>query len=292
MKIDKSQNIHHSKKGAVTKLRAGETMRKVDLAMWAKNGASMLPTVLKRIDEVIPSEAIGRKIFVDDHSTDGTPSIAKDFGWSVYVNKKGGVGSGASTALRHVTNAYFISIEQDVLLARDWFEKIPKYLENEGVAVAQGWRISNHPVIGKIDEHRMERNRATLGSVDNNIYKTKIMRALGGFPEHLKYVGVDVYVRKRVVSAGFKWVVDSTVISAHLRTGGLREEMRRNYLYGIESDMPRKEALRRSASIAFFSPFRGLEIAVKKKCPQIVYYYPLTRFSNLKGCLEKPEKAL
>jgi len=268
---------------------------KVDLVLWAKNGAATLPMVLRRVDEVIPSEAVDKKIFIDDHSVDESSVFAEDFGWAVYLNEKGGVGSGANLGLRHVTNEYFISLEQDVVLAKDWFEKIPKYLERKDVVVAQGWRISNHPVIGKIDEYSMERFRSSLCSIDNTVYKTKIIRTLGGFPEHLKYTGVDAHIHQRVLNAGFKWVTDSTVLSIHLRKGGLREQIRRYYFYGMDMPILGREELfvkhmdarlRRSASIAFFSPFRGLEIAIKKRCPQAFYYYPLIRFSHLRGSLK------
>lgn len=270
---------------------------KVDLVMWAKNGARMLPAVLKRVNEVIPSEAINKKIFVDDHSTDGSSAIAKHFGWLVFPNEKGGVGSGANIALRQVISEYFVSLEQDVVLAKDWWEKIPRHLERKTVAVAQGWRISNHSIIGKIDEYSMERFKLSLCSIDNTIYKTKVIRALGGFPEHLKYTGVDAYIHQRVLNAGFKWFTDSSVVSVHLRKGGLREQIRRYYLYGMDmqvlekeeymKDIGMKSDLRRSASIALFSPFRGFEIAIKKRCPQAVYYYPLIRFSHLRGCLRR-----
>ncbi len=50
---------------------------KVDLVMWAKNGASCLPEVLSRIDRVIPHENMCHKILVDDHSTDRTVEIAR-----------------------------------------------------------------------------------------------------------------------------------------------------------------------------------------------------------------------
>lgn len=272
-------------------------IRKADLVMWARNGAMVLPTVLRRVDEVIPTGAIGRKVFVDDHSTDRSASIAKDFGWLVFPNEKGGVGAGADLALRHVTNEHFISLEQDVVLARDWWEKIPRHLEERNVAAAQGWRISNHPVIGKIDEYSMERFRHSLCSIDNTIYKTKVIRALGGFPEHLKYTGVDAYIHQHVLNAGFKWITDSSVISIHLRRGGLREQIRRYYSYGMDMPVLGKEGLfvdagvtsglKRSVSIAFFSPFRGLEIAVRKQCPQAICYYPLIRFSHLAGCLKR-----
>jgi len=270
---------------------------KVDLVMWAKNGAKVLSAVLKRIEEVIPDDEVDKKIFVDDHSSDETPLIAKDFGWSVYLNKKGGVGSGANLAFHHVTRKYFISFEQDVILARDWWEKIPRYLKRRGVAVAQGWRISNHPVIKKIDEYFMERFRHSLCSIDNTIYKTEVIRALGGFPEQFKYTGVDVYVRQRLLNTGLKWVTDCSVISVHLRKGGLREQINRYYHYGIDMPILAQEelfikaevtsCLTRNALIALFSPFRSFEIAIKKKCPGALYYYPIIRFSQLVGCLKK-----
>jgi glycosyltransferase involved in cell wall biosynthesis len=272
-------------------------IKKVDLVMWAKNGATMLTKVLERIDEVIPREVIGKKVFVDDSSVDNSSSIAKNFGWLVFTNEKGGIGAGANLALRQVTNEHFISLEQDVVLAGDWWEKIPKYLMEKDVAVAQGWRISDHSVIGKIDEYSMERFRGSLCSIDNTIYKTKIIKALGGFPEHLRYTGVDAHIHQSVLNAGFKWVTDCTILSVHLRKGGLREQIKRYYLYGIDMPILAKEelfigagatsGLRRSASIALFSPFRGLEIAIKKRCPQAVYYYPFIRFSHLKGALKK-----
>jgi len=271
--------------------------RTVDLVMWAKNGASILPIVLKRAEIVIPHEIINKRIFVDDHSVDGTRDIAEDFGWSVYLNPRGGVGSGANTALRYVESERLISLEQDIVLAKDWFEKIPKYLDRKDVAVAQGWRVADHPVLRKIDEYSMERFKEELHSIDNNIYKTKIIKALGGFPEHIKYTGVDPHLRLRVLKAGFKWITDTSVISIHLRKGGLREQMRRHYLSGQGLSKIAKEELfierkidlrlRKAASIAFFSPFRGLEIAVKKRCPQVAYYYPFIRFSFFAGALKR-----
>jgi len=125
---------------------------KADLVMWAKNGAAVLPLVLRRAEEVLPREVLGKKIFVDDHSLDESAKIAEKFDWNVYPNEKGGVGCGAKTALRHVESEYFISLEQDILLAKNWYERISKHLESENVAVAQGWRYPDHPVLKIIDE--------------------------------------------------------------------------------------------------------------------------------------------
>lgn len=63
----------------------------VDLVMWARNGERFLQRVLKRIEKVILHEEINQKILVDDHSTDNTVKIAKQFNWSVYTNPSIGI---------------------------------------------------------------------------------------------------------------------------------------------------------------------------------------------------------
>lgn len=52
---------------------------------------------------------------------------------------------------------FFISVEQDVILERDWWGKIPKYMEDKRVAVAQGVRVATHPTLRKLDEYVLER---------------------------------------------------------------------------------------------------------------------------------------
>ena len=266
---------------------------KVDMVMWAKNGASMLPLVLKRAEEVLPSEAIKNKIFVDDHSADGSREIAKEFGWTVYPNEKGGIGGGANTALKHVECKHFISLEQDLVLAKDWFEKVPRHLEKPNIVASQGAKLSDHPILRKIDEFSFAESNFTLRSIDNTIYKTKIVKSVvGNIPESLRYGAVDSYMRLRIEKSGFKWVVDPTVISIHLRKGGLREQIRRHYFYGLYAPRNKGEFMdetetKRAFKIALLSPLRGLEIAIKKQCPQATYYYPLMRFSFLRGALRR-----
>lgn len=109
---------------------------KVDLAMWIKNGEQFLREVLKSIEQAIPEENINQRIIVDDHSEDQTVRIAKDFNWQVYPNPAYGISSGANEALRHVQTEFFVSLEQDVMLNKDWWTKMSAYLTNPNVAVA------------------------------------------------------------------------------------------------------------------------------------------------------------
>jgi glycosyltransferase involved in cell wall biosynthesis len=286
---------------------------KVDLVMWTRNGGETLPLVLKRISEVIPEAVINKRTIVDDDSTDDTRQIAANFGWTVIPNKGHGISDGANTALANVTPEFFISFEQDLLLARDWWNKIPPLLENSKVTAASGMRFADKPRgIRKLQQYvakkyRGEANMAswlrsrqtaafTLGkSLDNTIYKTSVIKAIGGFPWTGVNAGVDTMMAYKISQAGYEWVVDYSVQSLHLRKG-LKQELEHQYWYGtllytlwqrIETGTNRRPPVSRFGVFSRFviSPFTGLLIAVKTKEPTITYIHPLIRLYYLKGLL-------
>ena len=286
---------------------------KVDLVMWTRNGDETLPSVLKRISEVIPQAVINKRIIVDDESSDNTRQIAATFGWTVIPNKGHGISDGANTALANVTSEFFISFEQDLLLARDWWNKIPPLLENPKVAAASGIRFADKPRgIRKLQQYvakkyRGEANLAswlrsrqtaafTLGkTLDNTIYKTNIMKSLGGFPKTRVNAGVDTMLAYKLDQAGYQWIVDYSVRSLHLRKG-LKQELEHQYWYGtllytiwkrIETGTNMRPPVSRFDVFSRFviSPFTGLLIAFKTKEPTITYIHPLIRLYYLKGLL-------
>ena len=286
----------------------------VDLVMWTKNGAATLPPVLKRISEVIPSSSVNNCIIADDRSTDDTVRIAESFGWQVIPNKGTGISDGANTALNHVTAESFVSFEQDLLLARDWWTKIPKFLENPRVAAASGMRFADKPRgVRLLQKYVAKKYRGeaylaswlrtrqmaafTLGkTLDNTIWKTEAVRSVGGFPKIKVNAGVDTTLAYRLQAAGYQWVVDYNVQSTHLRMG-LRQELQHQYWYAtqlneiwgrIEKETNRPPPLTRSSVLSRFitSPFTGVFVAVRTREPSIAYIHPLIRFYYLKGFLE------
>lgn len=261
-------------------LESDEKMiKKVDLVMWAKNSASLLPLVLKRIGEVIPSGFVGKMIIVDDHSEDNTVEVAESFGWKVYKNRGRGIEDAIDTALSYVTADFFVSVEHDVVLSKDWWEKISKYMEDESVAVAQGVRVATHPVLRKLDEYIIERKdeRGNIWiSIDNNIYRTAIIRKLG------INLGCHSPLRRKIEEMGMKWIIDRNVISGHIKSGIL-PFIRHAYKMHKRTKGKRLIMFR----IFLTSPLRALHIAFKKKCPQMVVIYPVIRLAILKASLEK-----
>lgn len=287
---------------------------KVDLVMWTKNGEKTLPAVLKRINRVIPASKVNKRIIVDDQSTDTTCRIARIEGWTVIPNIGTGISDGANTALDNVECEYFASFEQDLLLAEDWWQKIPPFLEDLQIGAASGMRFASKPRgVMRLQQYvarkyrgeaqlsswlRGRQNAAfTLGStLDNTIYRTASVRSVGGFPVVKSNAGVDTTLAYRLRKAGYLWIVDYSVQSAHLR-GGLRHELRHQYWYGTQSREIWRQVEDESSQRApiskfgifyrfFISPFTGLFVAYKMREATIAYIHPLIRFYYLKGYLE------
>jgi hypothetical protein len=282
--------------------------------MWTKNGGKTLAPVLKRINQVIPATSVNKRLIIDDQSIDNTKEIAVSHGWTVIPNKGSGISDGANTALQNVECDYFVSFEQDLLLAQDWWQKVPPLLENTSVAAASGMRFASQPrgvtclqkyVARKYRGEaqlsswlRGRQNAAfTLGStLDNTIYKTAIIRDVGGFPMVKVNAGVDTTLAYRLREIGYTWIVDYNVQSIHLR-GGLKHELSHQYWYGTQSreiwqkveheSGQRAPISRRGIFYRFaISPFTGLFVAYKMREATIAYIHPLIRFYYLKGFLE------
>jgi glycosyltransferase involved in cell wall biosynthesis len=253
--------------------------------MWAKNGERFLPAVLKRIDAVIPRKNVGQKIFVDDSSTDNSVELAKKFGWTVYPNKLGGISGGFNEVLKYVETEFFVSVEQDVLLSTEWFNVISKIVENKDVAVAQGIRVPSHPVLRAIYEDKLKNEFVgkVLTSLDNNIWRTDVIREIGGIPVDKKFrADRDIY--PKVLSHGYKWIVCHDAVSIHIREG-IRKSLRHHRNAVLRSH--RKPILGAMKSTALAAKFfdgmaRSWRIVFSKNMPSVLAIYPFMCLVNFK----------
>jgi glycosyltransferase involved in cell wall biosynthesis len=228
---------------------------KFDVCMWAKNGGDVLPIVLKRIDAVVPRECVGKKIFVDDSSVDQTVKIARDFGWSVYKNRLGWISGGTQEALRHVDTELFASVEQDVVLTKN-FMSLFKHFEDPKTAVACG---VYYPTVkyGRIYfKHHIEelgKNGVGFIGVGSNFYRTKVVKESGFVTNRL--LMLSFY--NRIQELGYKWVTDYSVVSEHIRKSFWEDlsHLERNYLMSDCKDtIIGKKGFWRSLLSVFKSP--------------------------------------
>ena len=193
---------------------------KVDIVIWTLNSEKSLEKVLIGAVKAIGEKNINNKILVDGGSKDNTIKIGKKLGWEIYISSKKGISYQANVALSHVKTEFFISLEHDLLLNKEWFKTIPKYFKDKNVFVAQGIRISSNPILYKHDVWIMDRdmfiNDAYGISIDNTMYRTEAIKKLGGFP-HGHPISCDRGLRDKLNSVNKKWIIDRKIRSIHIR---------------------------------------------------------------------------
>jgi glycosyltransferase involved in cell wall biosynthesis len=248
--------------------------------MWTLNSEKTLPYTLTSIEKAVPKRNVNQKIIIDGHSKDGTKKIGKKFGWKVIDAEKVGIPYQANQALGIATTEFCASFEHDIILSPNWFPAILKHLQSDPkVAVAQGVRVPTNPILKKMEEASLKKD-IRYTSIDNTLYRTEVIRSLGGFDVNFP-LSCDRNLQDKVWEAGYNWIVDRTVVSEHIKDS-IRWYARRNYVHTVSSDYP-------VPSFSFvllrflFSPVRGFEISLKNNCPQAVIVYPYLRFMWLKA---------
>lgn len=256
--------------------------------MWTFNSAKKLPATLKSIEKAIPNDNVNQKIMVDAHSTDETKTVGEKFGWNVIDAETVGIPYQANQALNMVETEFFASFEHDVIVHPSWFKVTLRHLRSDSkAAVVQGVRLTTNPILKAIEEVSLATD-ARYVSIDNNLYRTELIRRLGGFNINLP-LSADRDLQDRVRAAGYKWIVDKTVISQHIR-GTVRQTVQRAYNNSKFVDYPGNPSFSQMLSLFFFSPLRGFDIALKKQCPLAAIVYPYYRLVRLRITLQSIPK--
>ena len=250
--------------------------------MWSKHGARDI--VLKVIDKCIPQKLVTNKIMVIDSYADLTYKSAIDYGWKIIINEGEGISGASNTALKYVESEYFISFEDDVLLAKNWWDTVPPLLfKEQKVAVASGVRVPTNRFLKSLHLYGIKRAEKLgvpylMRSIDNTIYKTQVIRKLGGFPKLPCSSGVDTALAWKIHDAGYKWLVNTSTVSLHIRQG-IKAELSHNYWYGKERPILKKTlkhrvlSFKKQLQLFLTSPYWGFKMALCQKEPFLCILY-------------------
>lgn len=192
----------------------------VDVVLLTKNSEHLLSRCLMSVYQNVP---IKNLIVIDGYSTDRTLEILEKFnrkyGNVSLFQMEGSRACARTEGINRVSTDWFMFVDSDVLLCKDWFKKAQVDLKDNVGAV---WGL-NVDVIPNIKNKRILTLESIVArkafNLRGGMHDTLILRkALDGMriPEHL-HTYEDAYIVQYIASHGFKVAVGSDIYCLHYK---------------------------------------------------------------------------
>jgi glycosyltransferase involved in cell wall biosynthesis len=231
----------------------------VDVVVLTKNSESTLRACLESVYQNVP---VKRLIVLDALSTDSTPKIVEQFdreyGNVVFVSEGGSRGYARQRGIEMVETDWFMFVDSDVVLCRDWFRRALRYVEDDVGAV---WGVN-------IDFNRKVKSKSFLKlivhlarqcfNVRGGMHDTLIRReAVDGIriPEWL-HTYEDAYIVNWIRSRGYKVVVGDDIYCLHYRPS--RYYTFRESLRSVEAEIKYGLAYSRLYGVVAYYPILAI----------------------------------
>jgi len=108
----------------------------VDVVMLTKNSEGILRECLTSVYENVP---VNRLIVLDASSIDNTPAIIDEFedryGNVVFITENGSRAKARERGVKEVETEWFMFVDSDVILCKDWFKRAVKHIKDKVGAV-------------------------------------------------------------------------------------------------------------------------------------------------------------
>jgi glycosyltransferase involved in cell wall biosynthesis len=192
----------------------------VDVVLLTKNSEHLLFKCLTSIYQNVP---IKNLIVIDGFSTDRTLEILEKFylrfGNVLLVQLVGSRAKARTEGIRRVTTEWFMFVDSDVLLCKDWFKKVQVDLA-DGVGAVWGLNVD---VLPNVRDKRILKFQTLIArqcfKLRGGTHDTLILhKAVEGIqiPEQL-HPYEDAYIMRWVEDCGYKVVVGSDVYCLHYK---------------------------------------------------------------------------
>jgi glycosyltransferase involved in cell wall biosynthesis len=109
---------------------------KVDVVIPVRNEFTKLEFCCKSALRRIP---INNLIIVVSPSKDRTLQVAKKYGNIVFMDDNQGVGHARSLGLEKVETEYYVSLDADIIIPKNWYSMCSESIRGERVAACQGY---------------------------------------------------------------------------------------------------------------------------------------------------------
>ena len=167
----------------------------------------------------VRAQADGRPLellVVEDGSSDGSLAILEQYAardqLTLVQGQQRGAAAAANLGIRQARHPIICQVDQDVILQRGWLRQLLAALEQDDVAAAQGYYITDPGdsvwarVMGRDLEYRYSQIRGRHMDhvcTGNTAYRADLLRQVGLFDEELGY-GYDNDMSYRLGEAGYR----------------------------------------------------------------------------------------
>ena len=190
----------------------------VDVVIITKNSERMLNACLRAVYGNVP---VNRLIVVDGYSTDNTLEIVRQFqkehGNVLVIQDKGTRATARQKGIDRVETEWFMFVDSDAVLCKDWFKKAERYL-GENVGAVWGievWSTIRNPVMLKMFLLVTRKIFDLRGGTHDTLIRTELVKDIE-IPKIL-HVFEDAYIKDWITQKGYKLVACYIPYCVHFR---------------------------------------------------------------------------
>jgi len=190
----------------------------VDVVIITKNSERMLNECLKSVYKNVP---VNQLIVVDGYSTDRTLEILRRFqkkhGNFLVIQDKGTRATARQKGIGQVKTEWFMFVDSDAVLCKDWFKKAQKHLGQNVGAVwgIEVWSTIQNPVMLKIFLWVTRKIFDLRGGTHDTLVRTSLVKDIE-IPKIL-HVFEDAYIKDWITRKGFKIIACYDPYCVHFR---------------------------------------------------------------------------
>ncbi len=180
---------------------------RVDVVIITKNSERMLNECLNAVYENVP---LNRLIIVDGYSADGTLEIVSEFqkkhGDVLVIQEKGTRGTARQKGIEQVKTEWFMFVDSDAILCKNWFKKAQQYLDQNVGAVwgIEVWSTIHNTAILKLFLRITRKIFDLRGGTHDMLIRTGLVRDIK-IPKVL-HVFEDAYIKDWITQKGYKLI--------------------------------------------------------------------------------------
>jgi cellulose synthase/poly-beta-1,6-N-acetylglucosamine synthase-like glycosyltransferase len=184
-------------------------------------------------------------VIVDNRSTDNTASLVKKYPVKYVHEETRGVCFARNRALRESRGDFIAYTDSDCFAEKDWISQLARAFDDEKIG-GVGGHVEPYPSNNLIEQYIAKKEILTQESMfrkkefsppffitANVMYRTRILREIGGFDNFFTTAGEDADLSWRVAGAGYKLKLQPNAIVYHKHRSNLRKLCRMMFIYGV-----------------------------------------------------------